>query len=121
MYTFRGLLLVSLLSGSISVSCASADHTVRPEAVQHSIATPPLVDQESRARVENTPETSERVLPVPLYAMREIIVFPLYAVTTLLIATGDWLVYEREVGWARRDSARNLIGRHCAQEPLSEC
>jgi hypothetical protein len=121
MYTFRSLLLVTVLLGSISISCASADHTVRPEAVQHSIATPPLVDQESRARVENTPETSERVLPVPLYVMREIIVFPLYAVTTLLIATGDWLVYEREVGWARRDSSSNLTDRDCIQELTGGC
>lgn len=121
MRIFGGLLFGALLLGANGVGCASVDHTVRPEATQYSTATLPLVDQESRTRVESTPETSDHVLPVPLYVLREVIVFPLYAVTTLLIATGDWLEHEREVGQARRDPYDNLPARHCMQEPTKGC
>jgi hypothetical protein len=113
MYIFWGLLFGSLLSGAISVGCASADHTVRPEAMRYATATLSLVDRETGGRVKNTPETSDRALNAPLNVIREIIVFPLRVVTTLLIVTGDWLEYERDAGKARRDPYSNLTARHC--------
>lgn len=97
MYTFRSLFLVSLLSGAIGVGCASTDQTVRPEATWYPTATPSLVEQETTVSVRSTPETSRSVLSVPLNVLRNMIVLPLRAVTTLLIATGEWLQYERDV------------------------
>jgi hypothetical protein len=115
MYTFRSLLLVSLLSGALGGGCASTNHTVRPEGAWYSTATP-SVEQEMTVSVVNTPETSESALSLPLNVMREIIVLPLYAVTTLLIATGDWLQDERQGGSAQSERWRNPADRPCTQE-----
>lgn len=115
----QALLIASLLSGAICVGCASANHTIRSEALRYSTTTLSLVDQDVHmARAGNTAENSERELPVSLYVMREIIVFPLYAVTTLLIATGDWLEYERNSGKVRQDPSYHLSAQHCAREPI---
>jgi len=116
MYTVRSLLLVSLLSGALGGGCASTNHTVKPEGTWYSTTTPPLVEQETTVRVGYTPEPSESALSFPLNVMREIIVLPLYAVTTLLIATGDWLQGEREEGSAHSARWRNPADRSFTQE-----
>ena len=107
---------MSLLSGAIDSGCASTNQTVKPEGIWYSIVPPPSVEQKMTVSVRNTSETSESALSVPLNVVREIIVLPLHAVTTLLIATGDWLQGEREGGRAHSERQSNLAERPFAQE-----
>jgi hypothetical protein len=116
MYTVRRLLLVSLLSGAIDSGCASTNQTVKPEGMWYSTALQSPGEQDTPVSVSNTPETSESALSVPLNVMRGIIVLPLYAVTPLLIATGDWLQDEREGGRAHSERWRNPADRPFTRE-----
>ena len=121
MHTCQALLIASLFSGVIGGSCASTGRIVGPEATRYTIATPPLGERDTTGSAENTPETSERALSIPLNVVREIIVFSLRVVTTLLIATGDWLQYERDAGQARRNFSSKFTDRSCAQEYAGRC
>ncbi len=121
MYPYQALLITSVFSAVIGGSCASTARTVGPEATRQTIATQSRVERDTTVSADNIPKTSERALSTPLHVVREIIVFPLRVVTTLLIATGDWLQYERDVGQARRDLYGNWPVRQCVQDPTREC